>query len=292
MEHQFLNSKISKLTDKKNVFASAVDGVDRPEFLEEPSGTAKFAENRPVQLHSIYRTGDIDIVPRIGIGNVEDRIGSLTDAHRLCIAEVRKRGLEDAVVVKHLDPSVAAIAGVDIALRVHRNTQNVGELAGACASFAPGLQKSAVLIELCDARVAGAIGDEYVACGVPCHVGGPVKEIGGLSRAISPLSAGRNELRLRFSSEKHRDVSLRVELHDHVAHLVDRPDIVSGIDAHLGGSHEPVGIFADLPHVLAGAIELEHPRTAMREGPHGADSYSGMSRACVDEDVALGIGSD
>src|SRR5439155_12313368 len=41
MEHQFLYSKIGKLTDKESVFAAAVDGVKRPEFLEQPSGTAK-----------------------------------------------------------------------------------------------------------------------------------------------------------------------------------------------------------------------------------------------------------
>src|SRR5437763_16817311 len=115
MEHQFLYSKIGKLTDKESVFAAAVDGVDRSEFLEQPSGAAKFAEDRSVQAHPIYLTGDIDIVPWIGIGNVEDGIGLLADTHCLCVAEVRKRGLEDAVVVKHLDASIAAIAGVDVA---------------------------------------------------------------------------------------------------------------------------------------------------------------------------------
>src|SRR5215472_13193899 len=101
MEHQPLHPKISKLTDKESVFASAVDGVNRPEFLEEPSGTSKFAEDRSIQAHPIYLAGDIDIVPRIGIGNVEDGIGTLGDTHRLCVAEVRKLGLENAVIVKH-----------------------------------------------------------------------------------------------------------------------------------------------------------------------------------------------
>src|SRR5438552_2668239 len=143
MEHQFLHPKIGKLPDKESAFAAAVDGVDRTEFLEQPSGTAEFAEDSSVRAHPIYLTRDIDIVPRIGIGNIEDRIGSLGDTHRLCVAEVRKRGLEDAVVVKHLDAPVAAIAGGDVALRVHRNTQNIGELARSCASFAPGFHEFA-----------------------------------------------------------------------------------------------------------------------------------------------------
>src|SRR5262249_19120455 len=138
----------------------------------------QFAKDRSVQAHPINLTSNIDVVPRIGIGNVEHGIGSLADTHRLRVAEVRKRGLEDAVVVKHLDALVAAIAGVDVALRVHRNTENIGELASSGASFAPGLHEFAILIELGDARVTGAIGDENVARGIPRHVGGPVEEIG------------------------------------------------------------------------------------------------------------------
>jgi len=37
------------------------DGVNRPEFLEQPSGTAKFAEDRSVQAHPVYLAGAIDI---------------------------------------------------------------------------------------------------------------------------------------------------------------------------------------------------------------------------------------
>src|ERR1051326_1931388 len=118
VENEFLDAEIGKLADKESVFGTAVDGVDRPKFLEQPSGPAKFAKHRSIQPHPIYLAGDIDIVPRIGIGNVENRIGSPADAHRLCVAEVGKRGLEDAVIVEHLDALVAAIAGVDVALRV------------------------------------------------------------------------------------------------------------------------------------------------------------------------------
>src|SRR5438876_479546 len=115
MEHQFLHAKVGKLTDKESAIAAAVDGVDCAEFLEQPSGTAEFAGYRPVQAHPVYLTRDVDIVPRIGIRNIERRIGALGDTHRLCITEVRKRGLEDAVVVKHLDAPVSAIARVDVA---------------------------------------------------------------------------------------------------------------------------------------------------------------------------------
>src|SRR5216117_1869839 len=108
MKHQFLYSKIGELTNKESVFAAAVDGINRPEFLEQPSGAAKFAENRSVQPHPVYLTSAIDIVPRIGIGNIEDGIGSFGDAHRLRVAKVRNCSLEDTVVVKHLDAPVAA----------------------------------------------------------------------------------------------------------------------------------------------------------------------------------------
>jgi len=134
MEHQFLYSKIDKLTDKES-FLRGGGGVGCAEFLEQPSGTATFAEDHSVQAY---------ISPAIAISfhglelkTTEDRIGSLSDTHRLCIAEVRKRGLEDAVIVKHLNAPVAAIASVDDALSIQRNTQNIGEFAGSCASFYP-----------------------------------------------------------------------------------------------------------------------------------------------------------
>ena len=64
-----------------------------PKFLEQPSGTAELAEDSSIQAHPIDLTRDIDIVPRIGIGNIKHRIGSLGDTHRLRVAEVRIRGL-------------------------------------------------------------------------------------------------------------------------------------------------------------------------------------------------------
>ena len=68
--------------------------------------------------------------------------------------------------------------------------------------------------------------------------------------------------------------------------------VTAEIRSHLGGGHESVSFFADLPSVLASPIELEQPRTAMREGSHGADGDGGMPGACIDEKVALGISSD
>jgi hypothetical protein len=59
---------------------------------------AKFAEGRSVQAHPIYLTGDIDIVPRIGIENIEDAIGSLASTHRLWVAEGRKYGLATPIL--------------------------------------------------------------------------------------------------------------------------------------------------------------------------------------------------
>jgi hypothetical protein len=87
-------------------------------------------------MHLIYLACDIDIVPRIGIGDTQNGIGSLGDAHGLWIADVRKRGLENTIVVEHMDAFVAAIARVDVALRVYRDTQNVGEFSGPCAFLA------------------------------------------------------------------------------------------------------------------------------------------------------------
>ncbi len=111
-----MDPTISELTDKQGIFAAAIDEVDRAEFLDQPSGTAKFAQDGAVQAHLQDLTSNIDIIPGIGIGDVEDGICSLPDSHRLWVADIRQRSLEDAVVLKHLDALVAAIADVDVAL--------------------------------------------------------------------------------------------------------------------------------------------------------------------------------
>ena len=91
MEHQLLHPKIGNLTDKQSAFAATVERVDRSEFLEQPSGTAEFAEDSSVRAHPVYLTRDIDIVPRIGIGNIQDRTGSLGDTHRLALPSSKTR---------------------------------------------------------------------------------------------------------------------------------------------------------------------------------------------------------
>src|SRR5438067_2507946 len=88
MEHQLLYSQIGELTDKQGGFVATIDGIDCPEFLEQPSGAPESAQDRSVQSHLKDFTCDIDVVPRIGIGNIEDGIGSPGDTHRLRVAEV------------------------------------------------------------------------------------------------------------------------------------------------------------------------------------------------------------
>jgi hypothetical protein len=85
---------------------------------------------------------------------------------------------------------------------------------------------------------------------------------------------------------------LWIEFDDHVGHLVDDPDIVLRIHAHLIGEHEAVAVLADLADESSVAIELEQLRAAMGEIARSSERNEGMAGARVDENVAARIGGD
>src|SRR5687767_13714769 len=75
----------------------------------------------------------------------------------------------------------------------------------------------------------------------------------------------RHAHRLRLAAQHHLDPPVRVEL-DHLRrHLVDDPDVVLAIDAHLLRLQEAVRPLTDLTDERARAIELEQPRPAVRD---------------------------
>ena len=144
---------------------------------------------------------------------------------------------------------------------------------------------------------------KMLPCGVPGDIGRTVEDI---LRLLPRRQRGRRRRRrlhrrpgragtrrivtasaLRPSSR--RDAALRIELHDHVGHLVDDPDVVLRIDADLRGEQEAVEALADLARELAVAIELEQPRSAMRERARRGHRDRRMAGARVDEDVAARI---
>ena len=108
-----------------------------------------------------------------------------------------------------------------------------------------------------DAGIAQAIGDEYVSGRVPSDVGRPFEEVSRPSCAVPFHGTRRNVDVLSFSTEQHEDAALRIELDDHVGHLIHYPDVIVWIDADLGREHEAVGILADFTDELAARIKLE-----------------------------------
>ena len=143
-------------------------------------------------------------------------------------------------------------------MRVDCDTADIGELTRCGALLAPGGHEFPALVELCNPSIAETIGDKYVSGRVPSDISRTVEQVSGLSRAVpSSPRARRNIDILRFTSEQHRDASLRIELHDHSGHLVHHPNVVAGVDPDLRGNHEAIGILADLTDVFSGAVELE-----------------------------------
>jgi hypothetical protein len=71
--------------------------------------------------------------------------------------------------------------------------------------------------------------------------------------------------------------------------LIDDPNVVLRIDAHLLSDHEPIRILADLTNEFAGPVELVQARASVSEGPRGADCDRGMAGPRVDENISLGV---
>src|SRR4029077_3992055 len=103
------------------------------------------------------------------------------------------------------------------------------------------------------------------------------------SRAVSHGWARRDGNSFSFSPQQHGDAALRIELHDHVGHLIHNPEVVVRINTDLGGKHEGVGVLANLADELTVPVELEQSRATVREGARGTDGDGGMAGPRVDE---------
>ena len=83
-----------------------------------------------------------------------------------------------------------------------------------------------------------------------------------------------------------------IELDHHVGPSVDDPDVVLGIDAHRCARRGSRRCPADLADVLAGPVELEQARAAVRERARGAERRVRIAGSRVDEDVPLRVRRD
>ena len=138
--------------------------------------------------------------------------------------------------------------------------------------------ESAVLVVFHDAGVDVAVGDEDVSLRVPRHVGRPSEFIFLIEpRTFRRVCLGCTRHRLRPPAEHHDDTSLRVELDHHVRPLIDDPDVVLRIDAHLVRELEAIDTDSPFLHKVPVRVELEKP---------------GVSAPVIHEHVSLRVGRD
>ena len=136
---------------------------------------------------------------------------------------------------------------------------------GVRAALAPRLHPAAVLVDLHDARVVVAVGDEDVAGEIPRDVGRPIERAPPGTRRAATSAAGRRSGRRFFhrlgaSPEHHEHFARGIELHDHVRAFVGRPDVAVLVDANRVREREAVEILADLAKERAVGPELEQLR--------------------------------
>src|SRR5262249_34857996 len=128
---------------------------------------------------------DLAVVERLGIVGVRAvQILMLTrrDADGVGRTDVGDLRLRRAIAVEHLDPLVAGVGDVDVALRVERDAVQHAELARLTAAVSPGLDEVAVLVELGDASITvggDAVGDVDVTAAIPRDVSGAHEAVAG-----------------------------------------------------------------------------------------------------------------
>ena len=102
----------------------------------------------------------------------------------------------------------------------------------------------------------------------------------------------RHAHHLGLAAEEHLHAPVAVELHHLRRHLIDGPHVVLRIDAHLLRLQHAVAALADLAHELAGLVEHEQPRAAVRDRARCAERDRRIAGPRVDVDVALRIRGD
>ena len=102
-------------------------------------------------------------------------------------------------------------------------------------------------------------------------------------------SGGADTDGFRLTAEHQRDVAVRVELHDLVGTLVDRPHVVLRVDAQPERRIEPVDVLAQFADELAGGVVLEQARAVVEERAVVAERCIGMPGARVDVHAALRV---
>src|SRR5438067_5233404 len=129
-DRELLHPEVADFADVERVLAAAIDRVDGAELFQQFACFAKLSNDGSVETHLVDFAGRVEVVRRIGIRDVHDRVRGRRDADGLGVADVLDFALEGAVVVEHLDAHVPAVGGVHVALRVDGDTVDAGELAG------------------------------------------------------------------------------------------------------------------------------------------------------------------
>src|SRR6187402_2920293 len=138
-----LDTPVGELTDQQVVLVAAIDGVDQAEFLHELAGGAELAHHRAVELH-LVDGGVVHAVGVAGVSDVEVLGRSRGHAHGLGGADAAELALEGPLPIEHLDPLVADIGHVDVALGIEGDALRAVELAVTGARRAPMLDEPAV----------------------------------------------------------------------------------------------------------------------------------------------------
>src|SRR5262245_23237671 len=139
---------------------------------------------------------------------------------------------EFAVAVKNLNPMIAAVRHVNIALLIESDTMWGVQLTGLITGFTPRLEPVAIFVDLRDSRIDVAITNVSVARCIPGHVRYLSEQsIFGRQRWLNLFQRTSPVVRgLLLASEHHGNPSFRIELDHHIGALIGYPNVVLLVD--------------------------------------------------------------
>src|SRR5437762_2399537 len=135
-QRDLLYSPVRELADEQLVLAAAVDGVHHVELFRQPAGAAELADDLSVELELV----DLAVVERlrvVRVRRVEILVRAGRDADRRRHANIRDLRLRRPAAVEDLNPLVAGVGDVDVALRVEGDAAQRVELPDVAAALSP-----------------------------------------------------------------------------------------------------------------------------------------------------------
>ena len=183
VQSQLLHPQITQFPDIKRIFRPAVYRVDCSKLLQQLPCPTEFPNNGPVQTHLEDFPPGIDVIRRVGIGNIKNRIRPPGHTHSLWVADARKRSLKCPVIIKNLDSFIAPVPRINVPLCIPPRCSERPRTSPGAVPFLPhDLINFPSLSNLAIRAFPAPSATKILPSRIPRHISRAVEQIGSAAR--------------------------------------------------------------------------------------------------------------